>query len=262
MTERTPVVLFLVDGMRPDGLTQAATPTLDALRQTGSYTLAAQTVMPSMTLPCHTSLFFGVAPTRHGITTNVWTPQVRPIPGLFDVLAQADRVTASFYNWEELRDLAQPGSLNMSVMIKSVTYDTAADGEVAQVAAHWLGNHAFDFAFVYLGGTDLVGHIYGWMSDPYLQAIADADRHIQTVLDALPEGCTVLVTSDHGGHDQLHGTDCAEDMTIPLLLRGPAVPSGQTIEQPVTILDIAPTIAALLGVKAPAEWVGSPVIAV
>ena len=36
-------------------------------------------------------------------------------------------------------------------------------------------SHAFDFAFVYLGGTDLVGHAHGWMSEPYLQAIGDAD---------------------------------------------------------------------------------------
>jgi hypothetical protein len=40
--------------------------------------------MPSVTLPCHTSMFRGVTPERHGITTNTWTPQVRPVPSIID----------------------------------------------------------------------------------------------------------------------------------------------------------------------------------
>ena len=54
------LVLFLVDGMRPDGMVQAQTPVIDRLRSEGAHTLTARTVMPSMTLPCHMSRFFGV----------------------------------------------------------------------------------------------------------------------------------------------------------------------------------------------------------
>ena len=46
----------------------------------------AQTVMPSVTLPCHMSLFHSVAPDRHGILTNTYTPQVRPINGICEQL--------------------------------------------------------------------------------------------------------------------------------------------------------------------------------
>ena len=56
--------------------------------------------MPSATLPCHTSMFRGVTPERHGITTNTWVPQVRPVPSLVDVLHRAGKRTAFFYNWE------------------------------------------------------------------------------------------------------------------------------------------------------------------
>ncbi len=258
MTERPRVILFLVDGMRPDGLLAAETPTLDRLRAAGAHTLTARTVMPSMTLPCHASLMLGVPPERHGITTNVWTPQVRPVPGLFDVLAAAGLTTAFFYNWEELRDLARPGALHAAFMVKDVTGDGTPDSEVARLAAGWLRDHPVDFAFVYLGATDIAGHAWGWMSEPYLAAISHADRCIGDVLAALPDDLTVIVTSDHGGHDQTHGTDCPEDMTTPVILSGPGIPAGVSIERPVQITDLAPTIARLLGVPAPAEWIGSP----
>jgi len=91
------MVLFVVDGMRPDGMQQARTPAMDRIMQQGSYSLNAQTTFPTVTLPCHTSLFHSVPPERHGILTNTWVPQVRPVPGLFDVLHQAGKVAASFY---------------------------------------------------------------------------------------------------------------------------------------------------------------------
>ena len=58
------VVLFLVDGMRPDGMMQADAHFLQGLVRRGASTLHCRTVVPSSTLPCHTSLFLGVEPTR------------------------------------------------------------------------------------------------------------------------------------------------------------------------------------------------------
>ena len=49
--------------------------------KTATYSLTAQTVMPSVTLPCHMSLFHSVEPLRHGTTDNVYMPQVRPVKG-------------------------------------------------------------------------------------------------------------------------------------------------------------------------------------
>src|SRR4051794_350312 len=100
------VLLFSIDGMRPDGMQQADTPNIDRLIVGGALTLAARTVLPSITLPCHTSMFRGVPPERHGITANTWTPMARPIPSIIDLVHRAGRRTASFYGWEELRDLS------------------------------------------------------------------------------------------------------------------------------------------------------------
>ena len=71
--DATKAVLFVVDGMRPDGLQRADTPVMDRLISSGVHTFAARTLMPSITLPCLASLFLSVDPAEHGVTTNTWT---------------------------------------------------------------------------------------------------------------------------------------------------------------------------------------------
>jgi hypothetical protein len=83
------VVLFVVDGLRPDGLQEADTPHIDGLIAGGAATWQAQSVTPSITLPCHASLFLAVPPARHGVVTNVWMPPQPPVPGLIEVVHQA-----------------------------------------------------------------------------------------------------------------------------------------------------------------------------
>ena len=94
------------------------------------------------------------------------------------------------------------------------------------------------------------------MSDGYMESVQDCWDHIESVLERLPEDYTVIITADHGGHDRGHGSDLPEDMTIPLFVMGPDFTPGQRLEN-VSIMDIAPTIASLLGVKPGEEWEGT-----
>ncbi len=253
------VVLFLIDGMRPDGLTQAHTPVMDKLMESGAYTLSARTVMPSMTLPCHMSLFHSVLPERHGVTTNTYTPQVRPMLGLFEVIHQANLKAAAFYSWDELRDVSRPGSLHTVFHLKdSQDPNGPGDVELTKLAAQWLSQNDFHFAYVYLGFTDNVGHEYGWMSKKYLEAISHADECIGRVLDILPRDTTIILTSDHGGHDQTHGTPAPEDMTIPLIAQIEGL-KGE-LRKDISIMDIAPTIVKVLELKTPKEWTGRSIV--
>ena len=79
-----PVVFVMIDGLRPDALAQAALPSVEALIARGASTLTAQSTMPSITLPCHMTIFHSVPPTRHGVTANLYTPMARPLPGLLE----------------------------------------------------------------------------------------------------------------------------------------------------------------------------------
>ncbi|MDX2138693.1 MAG: alkaline phosphatase family protein, partial [Chloroflexota bacterium] len=118
---------------------------------------------------------------------------------------------------------------------------------------------ALDFSFVYLGTVDSAGHFFGWMSDEYLLQVRRADAELGRIAAALPEDAVLIVHADHGGHERNHGTDAPEDMTIPWMMMGHGVRAGYRIERAVSLLDTAPTVAHLLGLKTPAEWEGTPV---
>ncbi len=252
------VVLISIDGMRPDGMMQADTPAIDDLMTRGAASLTAQTVMPSVTLPCHTSMLRGVDTPRHGITTNVFQPLARPVPSLIDVAHAAGKRTGFFYNWGELRDLCAPGSLDVAYFYQD-SHTPEGDWQVARAAAQHVEEQSFDFLFLYLGYTDECGHKHDWMSRPYLQAIENADRCIGHVLAACRRADrepVALVLSDHGGHGRSHGTDCPEDMNIPWVLSGPGIRSGLRLETPITIYDTCPTLAALMNLTPAREWEG------
>ncbi len=252
------VLLILVDGMRPDAIAQCGNPFLPSLMKETTHTLNARTIMPSVTLPCHSSLFFSVLPERHGITTNLWMPPVRPIDGIADVVSKAGKKAAFFTNWEQLRDLSSPGHLVCSYYLNAyVAEDT--DKRVTDKAMEFIADVKPDFVFLYLGQTDVYGHKYGWMTEQYLDMVGKASANIQRIFNAVKEEYNVIVTADHGGHDRIHGTEMPEDMTIPIFLHGPRFEAGRQLTD-ASILDIAPTIIDLMGLQKPSEWEGKSLI--
>ena len=248
------VLLILVDGMRPDSLTNI--PQVAEMKKKAAWTMIGTTVFPSVTLPCHMSLFHSVEPGRHGTTTNVYAPQVRPVDGLFEVLAAQKKTSAMFYSWEQLRDVSRPGSLAFSHFCSCKRYSSIETNRMSTDAfIEFLTENEADFTFLYLAAPDEVGHKETWMSQSYMNAVQDSWNQIERILEKLPQDYTVFVTADHGGHDRIHGTELPEDMTIPLFAMGPDFTPGVQLEN-VSILDIAPTIASLLGVTPADEWEG------
>ena len=189
--EENKVLLILVDGMRSDSLDACGHPYVAALRRESVSTPRARSVVPPVTLPCHMSLFHSVPPARHGVTTNVYVPQVRPLEGLCDYLARFGRRCAMFYSWEQLRDLSRPASLSASLFLsgKDLGYGPAT-GPLVKSAMETMAQLAPDFVFLYLGEPDEVGHNEGWMSPAYLRSVRSAWDSIQQVLEQLPPSYT------------------------------------------------------------------------
>jgi len=249
------VVLILVDGLRPDGLLGCGNPFVEKLISQSAHALDAATVFPSVTLPCHMSLFHSVDPDRHGILTNTYVPQVRPIVGLFDQLDTFGKVNGFFYNWEQLRDLARPGHLHTAMYV-NLHQTKHSDNLLTDACIDFVKNVQPDFTFLYLGETDEAGHDKGWMSEHYLATVNNAISCIEKVYNNLPEGYTLIVTADHGGHERSHGSTMPEDMVIPILFCGPKFEKNRKLEN-VSIKDIAVTVAKLLEVPAVREWEGT-----
>ncbi|MBQ9784965.1 MAG: alkaline phosphatase family protein [Clostridia bacterium] len=249
------VILISIDGMRPDGLLQCGSDAVDWLRARATYTLDGKTVMPSVTLPCHMSLFYGVVPMRHGILSNTFVPQVHTVTGLFEKIAAMGGISAMFYGWEPMRDVCPPTKCKFSTYVNAYM-EESSDTVLTDAALKLIGEKKPDFVYLYQVETDEKGgHDNGWMSAEYLRRIRIAIENARRVCEACGDEYTVIITADHGGHDRMHGTDMPQDTTIPMFFLGADFARGKEV-QGLSILDIAPTVAYVMGFAPEKEWEG------
>jgi len=255
-------LLILSDGMRPDAVKNCGHKTVERFFKESYYSMTMQTIMPSVTLPCHMSLIHSVPAERHGITTNTYVPMVRPINGLFEVLRYYGKKSGFFYDWEELRDLSRPGSIAYSNYFSAYrkfnfcNFEKTAEAS-SDACVKYINEFESDFVFLYLGENDAAGHDNGWMSEEYMNSV----RHVWDMIEKIDSsisGYNIIVTADHGGHDRMHGENIPEDMTIPFFIKGKEINPGRFDGG--SIIDIAPTIVKLIGVEADPEWEGNPLI--
>ena len=252
------VIFVVTDGIRPDSIQQSHTPNFRRIMHEGSYTLSAQSLMPTVTLPCHMSIFHSVPPERHGILSNHYQPMVRPLPSLYEQVNKAGLTSAAYYTWDPLRDLSRPLCIDFTMFVQTNFKDLAnSDRPTVDAAVRNIETGTYDFTFLHLGSGDEVGHISGWMSDEQLRHVEILDGFIGEILEAMSDDDTIIVQSDHGGHDRMHGTDQAEDMTIPWMAFGRGVRANHEITIDVNLLTTAPTITRLLGIEAASAWDGS-----
>jgi arylsulfatase A-like enzyme len=96
------------------------------------------------------------------------------------------------------------------------------------------------------------------MSDPYLAAAAEVDTAIGTLAAGLGDAL-LLVAADHGGggvqhddHDEPHPVNDG----IPVVFAGPGATRRHQLAQPISILDLPPTILWWFGCEIPACYEG------
>ena len=102
------VVLVSVDGLRPDAIAHFQASNLQRLIREGSYSLAARTILPSTTLPSHTSMLSGEPPDDHGVLwNNVVSAEedVVEFPTIFSVARSHGYRTAAFFSKAKFRHL-------------------------------------------------------------------------------------------------------------------------------------------------------------
>ena len=255
------VILMSIDGMRPDGLIKCGSDAVEYLMSRATYTFDARTVFPSVTLPCHMSLFYGVEPMRHGIMSNTFVPQVHSIKGIFEKISAFGGECATFYGWEPMRDVSPAGTCKYAKFVQSYT-EESVDSLLTISAMSLIEAKKPDFVYIYQVDTDgKGGHDNGWMSDEYLHRLNIAIENARRVVERYAGEYTVIITADHGGHDRTHGTKMPEDMTIPMFFIGPDFEENNEIAD-VSILDIAPTIAAVMGMPPEKEWEGKAICGV
>jgi len=252
------VIIISFDGMRPEVIDQAPMPNLQALMQSGAYSLTAQTTFPSATLPAHASMLLGVCPQKHGVNWNDYDPAQGYATGIsvFQLAHEAGLKTVMVVGKEKLIQLTQPETVDV--------YKYINDRDL--VITDWLlANFPADFGvmFIHFPTIDFMGHEHGWLSWEQLSVARRGDEALGKILAALDQRgirdeTLLIITADHGGHDQTHGSHDPQDMTIPWVISGPGIRPG-LLTTPIQSTDTAATAAWALKLPIPVDWDGLPV---
>lgn len=259
------VVLVSIDGLRPDAIGRYGAVTLQRLTREGSWTHSATTILPSKTLPSHTSMLTGEFPAEHGMhwnTNRTGSRALVEVPTVFGVARARGYQTAAFFSKAKFQHLQQPGSLDYSQAPGGRNGAWSARRTLRGVE-RYLADARPNLLFVHLREPDSAGHIYGWMTPAYGDAVRAADQAVARLIvlsnEAFGNGnYTLIVTADHGGHRFDHGSDDPRDVTIPWIAWGRGVQPGP-LHSRVQTVDTAATVLWLLGLREPLGWAGVPV---
>ncbi|MGQ0732312.1 MAG: alkaline phosphatase family protein [Acidobacteriota bacterium] len=261
------VVIVSIDGLRPDAIGAFKAPTLTRLLAEGSFTLSARTILPSKTLPSHTSMLTGEPPERHGILWNNAyddAPGEIAIPTVFEEARARGYRTAAFFSKSKFSHLQKPGTLDYS-QAPGGWFGRWSSSHTLDDVERYLESSKPNLLFVHLPDPDVDGHASGWMSESYGRGVLKADRALARLMAASSAAFgagqyTLIVTADHGGHGTDHGDDNPLDVNIPWIAWGRGVSPGELRPSTVKTMDTAATALYLLGVRVPEAWAGRPVL--
>jgi hypothetical protein len=261
------VILIGIDGLSAEAFQYANTPVMNSLIRQGALSVKTRGVMPTVSAPNWATVLSGAGPEQHGVTSNDWgllnqgfEPTAKDADGYFTSVFTLIRkqmpkaVTAMFYDWEWLGTFVNK---------KLITKEQYIQGHVmiTSVALNYLKNEKPLFTFIYYGLPDETGHSKGFGTKEYYQSINDIDTEIGKLLEGIREykmdkNTTLIITSDHGGIGFGHGGESMLEIEVPWIISGPGIIKNIQLESPNDLTNTAPTIAKILGIKTPPEWIG------
>ncbi|MBI4510878.1 MAG: alkaline phosphatase family protein [Deltaproteobacteria bacterium] len=239
------VVLFILDGLRLD--TSYGRPFLGRLRSRG-IDAQADSHFPTLSRPNYTSIATGVEPRWSGVRTNDYKGRVPLDSIMARARAQGLRVSFIGENSSEFPRMFSP-ELDEGIV-------TPWPGGIQRSAESAL-SRGDELVILIFDEIDSVGHALGAASPEYREAVRRVDQSLGALIDKLDfTRDAVVVVADHGHVDKGgHGGLEPEAVTVPLVLAGAGIDPGAMIVG-ARLIDVAPTIAALLGLPAPGHAFG------
>jgi arylsulfatase A-like enzyme/Flp pilus assembly protein TadD len=287
----TNVVLITIDTLRADhvgcyGYKQVKTPTIDSLAAEGARFERAFAVVP-VTLPSHSTMLTGTYPMlsgMHDFSGNKLSPQQ---PTLASILRQAGYVTGAvvgsavldsrfglnqgFDFYYDHFDFSRLDEANLDEMERPGNI-------VADVALDWLGKNAQKKFFLWMHLYD--PHYPYRPPEPYAREYADhlydgeiafADEQVGRLVRYLKDkglyrSTLIVLSGDHGESLGEHGEKTHgfyiynATMRVPLIIRLPESTPARTVADPVSLVDLMPTVLAALGMEIPSQVQGKSLL--
>ena len=244
------VIVISIDALRPEALSENTTPNISAVMKKGNFTLGGKSIAPPLTLHNHAAMFTGVHPKEFGMSEDDWRDGDKKVsvPTIFASAKAAGYETAYFYSKPKLGYLLT-SDVNTHKFAGVKTPESALDVNTQKIAGVKTPESAFEFyrkqerpAFVFLhvSGCEWIGPEKGWLSPEYLKTLSDIDGRLKPVIELIEKKgkFIIIVTSDHGGHEKLHGTDHPDDFKLPFVFYSDMVrkPDVQDMEYTTTML--------------------------
>jgi hypothetical protein len=185
---------------------------------------------------------FTVVPTDSSPTAPSASTQLSRLDNLL-VSAHRDHQTTALFSTQAYLDAMQPDWLNFNLVFDTNQPST----DVADVAINFMQKKGANLSIVQLAGLAQAQATFGNNSSQ----VSDARQQLDTALAKLTDNAqvdlsrtTVIITGDWDS-----STRAGDRWSVPLLLVGQAVQPGERSwgQQ----VDVAPTIAALLGIEYP-----------
>ena len=247
------VVVVVIDGCRKERLYEADAPFLHGLMRNGTVYEAMETTYPARTVSCFSSMYTGTYPREHGMKSNmVWKLGVQ-VESIFDVLKQHGKKGVLF-GCAHLIDAFGDHVESFSAVCKN----DIVDHKIMAQAKTIYEREQPDLFVVQMIAVDQTGHSRGVLYPEYLEKIKEADALIADFHGWLTErgwmeDTAFVVMADHGQGNGIggHGHLDVGERWVPFFLNGPMIRQGQHIEEPRSIVSLAATISALLGVPLP-----------
>ena len=253
------LVIVLIDALRYDTSQKPEVmPFLSQLRREGA-SAVMHSRAPSYSEPGYTVLLTGAWPDLNdGPTMNFEYADI-PTFTQDDIYSAAHRAglltSVSGFNWFE-KLIPQEA---VSVSFYTAGEDQVADRQVTDAALPWLREGRYSLVLIHIDQVDYAGHHEGGPIDPRWDAAATRSdglvKEIASAMDLTQD--TLLVISDHGQVNRGgHGGQDPVVLQEPFVLAGKGVIPGDYGD--INMVDVAPTIAAILGTNIPATNEGQP----
>jgi arylsulfatase A-like enzyme len=269
------IIVYLVDALRPDhlgfqGYGKPTSPFLDALAAR-SLVFRRCYAGAAWTKPSVATLITSLHPQTHGVGARSYGDTLpEGVPTLPGILARHGYVTALF----SANPLGGAASGLDQHFDRTFTPAALAGGrpgakvrsaDLQAPLLAWLEAHAEDrsFAFVHAVDTHPPYAAGGSEVDAYDAEVKASDAALGALyarLEArgLARRTLLVVTADHGRAlgergQSGHGLSVREEQVrVPLLLHQPGAVEPRTVEHPVHLVDVLPTVLARCGIDAPA----------
>lgn len=246
------VVIISIDALHPSALRPKTTPTIYRVMTEGTYTLEGRSTDPPKTLIAHSATFTGVGPDRGGHASNQWQPGEPTInrPTIFDSAKAKGFSTGYFYSKEKLGYLVNPAVDIHRWAPEDAVYQ--AELVVAKPGRH--------FVFLHVSGLDQAGPEYGWLSQEYLEELSYIDDYLAPLIQSLVEqkNYLLIITSDHAGHDKIHGSGHPEDFRLPFVIHSDRISFKSIQKSKYEVTDLKGIVEKILQ-QPEASHVGPPV---